>query len=302
MAVFIGGRAFFSQGSEGGAMQFSPMLDLLKPAAADGYAVPSFCTWNAETMVTVLNVASDLRAPVILMNGPGEFPLLGPSEMSLIAHTLAGRYRIPVALHLDHGDSLEQVRSCLEAGYTSVMLDYSTRPYAENAAALRRTVELARPWGATVEGEIGHVGRADAVTTEGGGTSTLTEVAEAQAFVAGTGVDALAVSIGNAHGQYTRLPQLDFQRLAEIHASVSVPLVLHGSSGTPEEDLRRAISLGIAKVNVATELVTAVRQSLRGQWEDGPKLWMPIQQARAMKALAPVVEKWIRCTGAEGRA
>jgi ketose-bisphosphate aldolase len=278
------------------------MLELLRGAAAEGYAVPSFCAWNAESMLAVLRVAADMRAPVVLMNGPGEFPLLGPADLAAIARPLAARFAVPAALHLDHGNSLEQVVECLEAGYTSVMLDYSTRPYAENAAALRQVAAMARPRGATVEGELGHVGRVDASTTEGGGTSTLTEPGEAAAYVAETGVDALAVSIGNAHGQYQKLPQLDFDRLAAIRAAVPVPLVLHGGTGTPPEDLRRAISLGIAKVNVATELVAAVRQSLLTQWQAGRNLWTPAAQAEAIRAIAPVVEKWIRWTGAAGRA
>jgi tagatose 1,6-diphosphate aldolase GatY/KbaY len=278
------------------------MLELLQAAAAGRYAVPSFCVWNAETAITVLRVADELCAPVIVMHGPGEHPLLPPREMGDVAHAVARRFALPAALHLDHGNSLDQVRECLEAGYTSVMLDYSHRPYAENVAALRQAAELAHARGVTVEGELGHVGRADATTLEGLAASTLTKVAEAAAYVAGTGVDVLAVSIGNAHGQYTTLPQLDFQRLAEIHEAVAIPLVLHGGSGTPEEDLRRAISLGIAKVNVATELITAVRQSLQQQWQAGENRWVPVAQAAAMQAMALVVEKWIRRCGATGRA
>jgi tagatose 1,6-diphosphate aldolase GatY/KbaY len=282
-------------------MPLLPMLDLLLPAAAEGYAVPSFCVWNAETIATVLGVAADLRAAVVLMNGPGEFPLLAPAELGAVADALIRRFPVRTALHLDHGNSLEQVRACLDAGYTSVMLDYSARPYAENVAALREVAALAHPKGVTVEGEIGHVGKVDAVTAEGEGASTLTEVAEAVSYLAETKVDALAISIGNAHGQYTRLPRLDFDRLAEIRATVGIPLVLHGGSGTPEADLHRAISLGIAKVNIATELVSAVRQSLSTQWQSGRNLWTPAALAQSMKAMAPVVEKWIRATGAAGR-
>ena len=282
-------------------MKFVPMRDLLEPALADGYAVPAFCVFNAESMAAVLGVAADLRAPVILMNGPAEHVLLPPAAMGDLARLAAGRFNLPAALHLDHGDSLEQVQDCLAAGYTSVMLDYSSRPYAENVGALCRAVELARPLGVTVEAEIGHVGKADPRATEGGAQSTLTEVAEAARFVADTGVDALAVSIGNAHGQYTKLPRLDFQRLEEIRAAVGIPLVLHGGSGTPEADLRRAISLGIAKVNIATELMTALRESLESQWQGGRNPWLPIAWAEAMKHMLPVVEKWIRATGAAGR-
>ena len=283
-------------------MLLVPMLDLLRRAAANGYAVPSFCVWNAETAIAVLGVAADLRAPIILMNGPGEFSLLAPADLAAIVRGVSGRFEVSAALHLDHSDTIEQVEECLRAGYTSVMLDFSARPYAENVAAMRQAVALARPHGVTVEGELGHVGQADTITTEGNGDSTLTDPTEADRFVQETGVDALAISIGNAHGNYPKLPALDFQRLAEIQSATSVPLVLHGGSGTPEKDLQRAVSLGIAKVNVATELINTVRGSLLAQWQGGRNLWIPTAQTEAMAAMVPIVEKWIRCTGAAGRA
>jgi ketose-bisphosphate aldolase len=182
------------------------------------------------------------------------------------------------------------------------MLDYSTRPWAENLEALRRVVALAHPKGVTVEGELGVIGQVDQVTVEGGGQSTLTDPQMAAAFVEGTGIDTLAVSIGNAHGFYTKLPHLDFDRLAKVRTATRIPLVLHGGSGTPEADLRRAISLGVAKVNVATEAIAAVRQSLLEQWSAGKNLWTPMAQAVAMQAMAKVVEKWFHLTLAAGRA
>ena len=240
-------------------------------------------------------------APVIIMSGPCELSLLTPSDMVALAG--AAEFDVPVALHLDHGDSPELARLCLDAGFSSVMLDYSLRPYDENAAALRDVVQKARPCGVSVEGELGHVGKADAATVEGGAASSLTDPDEAVSYVRETGIDALAVSIGNAHGKYTKLPQFDFERLARIaEALPETPLVLHGGSGTPEVDLRRAISLGIAKVNVATELITAYRESLMSQWSNGRNLWVPLAIAEAAARMTPVVEKWIRLTGAEGRA
>ena len=197
---------------------------------------------------------------------------------------------------------MTMVEDCLAANFTSVMLDYSTRPWLENLEALRRVVALAHPQGVTVEGELGVIGQADQVTVEGAGQSTLTDPDKAAAFVEQTEIDALAVSIGNAHGFYTKLPSLDFERLAKLQAATRIPLVLHGGSGTPEGDLRRAISLGIAKVNVATELISAVRQSLLEQWGKGKNLWTPIAQAVAMQAMAQVVEKWFHLTCAAGRA
>jgi tagatose 1,6-diphosphate aldolase GatY/KbaY len=181
------------------------------------------------------------------------------------------------------------------------MLDYSLRPFQENVEALQRVVAKAHPRGVTVEGELGTLGQVDDVTVEGGKTTTLTDPDVAARFVEATGIDTLAVSIGNAHGIYTTLPQLDFERLAKIHKAVSIPLVLHGGSGTPPADLQRAISLGIAKINVATELITAMRKSLFHQWGAGKNLWAPVAQAVAIEAMIPVLEKWLRLTGAAGR-
>lgn len=283
-------------------MKFLPMLDLLNRAASEGYGVPSFCAWNAESMEVVLRTAAKLRAPVILMNGPGEFGLLSPCDQGAVAHALAKRFEVTAALHLDHGNSIEQVEQCLAAGYTSVMLDYSTRPFAENIEALRRVAAMAHPLGVTVEGELGLIGQVDQVSVEGGSETTLTDPRMAATFVEQTGIDALAVSIGNAHGLYTKLPQLDFERLAKLRAATRVPLVLHGGSGTPEADLQRAIGLGIAKINVATESINAVRQSLLEQWNSEKNLWTPIAQATAMQAMAKVVEKWFHLTRAAGQA
>src|ERR1051326_8215489 len=224
-------------------MRFIPMHELLRPAWKAQYAVPAFCAWNAEMMETILQVATDLKAPVILMNGPGEFALNPPDTMGRIARAVAEKYNVPAALHLDHGDSPAMVRDCLQAGYTSVMLDYSTRPFEENVAALQSVVALAQPKGVTVEGEIGSVGKVDDATVEGGEVSTLTEPAEAARYAELTGVDALAVSIGNAHGIYTRLPVFDFERLEKIRKAVGVPLVLHGGSGTQPEYVQRAVRL-----------------------------------------------------------
>ena len=128
-------------------MRLLPMHELLQPAWQGQYAVPSFCAWNAEVTETILQVATDLKAPVILMSGPGEFPLNPPDTLALITRAIAAKYNVPAALHLDHGDSPELVDVCLKAGYTSVMLDYSTRPFEENAAALRAVVAKERPAG-----------------------------------------------------------------------------------------------------------------------------------------------------------
>ena len=193
------------------------------------------------------------------------------------------------------------VEACIRAGFTSVMLDSSLRPFEENTAALRHVVAAARPMGVTVEGEIGSVGKVDDATQEGGEVSTLTDPADAVRFVEQTGVDALAVSIGNAHGIYTRLPVFDFDRLEKISKAVNVPLVLHGGSGTQPEYIRRAVSLGMAKINVASELCKAFKDTYAQQQSIGVG-WLPSIVAATKQPMAEVAKRWIALAGAAGRA
>jgi tagatose 1,6-diphosphate aldolase GatY/KbaY len=278
------------------------MADLVGKAFRGGYAVPAFCTWNAESMAVVLGVAERLRAPVILMQGPGEFPVLPPAAMAAVARAIEDGRHVTAALHLDHGDSMEMVRQCVQARYTSVMLDFSSRSFEENAAALREVVAIARPHGITVEGEIGKIGKADDSSAEGGASSAYTDPADAARYMKETGVDLLAVSVGNKHGFYKGDPHLEFGLLAELHDAVKVPLVMHGGTGIPQKDIQKSIGLGIAKVNVASELVHGYRGSLTAQWQKGANLWSPLAIGEAVAVMEPVVEKWIRITGAEGKA
>lgn len=277
------------------------MKPLLEHARAHGYAVPSFCVWNTETMDAVLEVSTRMQAPVIMMAGEVECLLNPPAQTVATARALVDIHQRSVPFHLDHGASVERARECLRCGYTSVMLDFSTRPVEENIAALRTVVEMARPAGVTVEGELGAVGHVGTSSAEGQHGSTLTDPDQAAYFVKNSGVDCLAVSIGNAHGDYPALPQLDFDLLERIHRSVSIPLVLHGGSGTPDEDIRRALSLGIAKVNVATALVKPLRESLTNQWQTGQNPWVPLAMSQAMRGVRDAVAEWIVRVGAEGR-
>jgi ketose-bisphosphate aldolase len=278
------------------------MHDLVNRAFRGGYAVPAFCTWNAETIDIILSVAERMQAPVIVMQGPGEFPVLPPAAMAAVARAIEGLHSVSAALHLDHGDSLDMVRECVKAGFTSVMLDFSALSFEENADALRQVVQLARPHGITVEGEIGKIGKADDAAVEGGGASAFTNPAEAARFVSRTGVHLLAVSVGNKHGFYRGDPHLEFGLLKELHDAVPVPLVMHGGTGIPAKDIQRSVGLGIAKVNVASELVHGFRGSLTAQWERGTNLWSPLAVAEARRIMEPVVEKWITITGAAGKA
>lgn len=283
-------------------MKFIPAKDLIKKAEKEGYAIPSFYAWNAETIDVVLKTAEKLNSPVMIMMGPQDFKLFPPHLMASIANAIAKEYTIPAALHLDHGRTLEQVRACIDANYTSVMLDYSSKPYQENVDALKVVVELAKPRSITVEAELGTIGTADKITPEGGNDSLLTDPDEALKFVKETNVDMLAIAIGNAHGIYKSLPKLDFNRLQEIYEAVKIPLVLHGGSGTPAPDLKKAISLGICKVNVASELVKVLRDYYLNQWNAEKNVWIPIATIKGLKKLSKTIKEWITNLGSEGKA
>jgi ketose-bisphosphate aldolase len=281
-------------------MQFVPSINLIKKADKEGYAVPSFTVWNAETIKVVLETAEEMRSPVILLTGPSELMLFKPRVMAEIARVIANDYTVPAALHLDHANSLDLVKECIDAKYTSVMLDFSSKPYEENVNALKKVVSLAKPLGITVEGEIGSIGRAEKYSVEN--RSGLTDPKEAKKYAKETGVDMLAVSIGNAHGIYNILPKFDFPRLKEIHELTKIPLVLHGGSGTPVEDVKQSIALGIRKINVASELVQAFRERLMKMWTNGEKLWMSVAFFEGLKVLPEILKKWIRNLGSEGKA
>ncbi len=234
-------------------MSLTRMDTLLMEARRKGQAIGAFECWNSDNIHAIAIAAAETGSPVILQASPAEYGLMGgPDVLRRIVEAYVEKYGITAALHLDHGSTLEHVRECLAAGFTSVMLDASTLPYAENCALARRSCELAHPLNVSVEAELGHVGG----VAEGGvaAETALTVPDEAARFVAESGVDCLAVAIGTVHGDYRGKPELRLGRLKEIAERVSVPLVLHGGSGTPPEQLASAIALGIAKINICTEI------------------------------------------------
>ena len=283
-------------------MNFLPLSRLLERAMAEGYAVPALYVWNAESTLAVLETASKMKAPVILLSSTAKAAPLSLGDLGRVATALVARLDVSAALMLDHGTTFAHVEESLASGYTGILLDYCTRPFAENVEATRRVVAMAHALGVTVEGELGVIGVASETMAAGDDPAAgLTDPKEAVRFVEQTGVDALAVSIGNAHGHYPRLPRLDFDRLAKLRAAVRVPLVLHGGTGIPEADVRRAIALGISKVNVGTELNTTLAEWLREQWGVRKDVWVPEVLAESMQVAAKVIENWLRVTGAAGR-
>ena len=231
-------------------MALVKMKDLLKRAEEKNIGCGAFSVGNMEMVKGAIRAAEELNTPIILQiaevrlkNSP--LHLMGPMMVQA-----AKEAKVDVAVHLDHGLTFESVDKALELGFTSVMLDASTLPFEENIAKVKTVVEKARKYGATVEAELGLVGGSEDGSCDHG--IRCTDPDDAVVYARETGIDALAVAIGNAHGNYPVAPTLAFDVLEKIHEKVDIPLVLHGGSGITDKDFQRAISLGIRKVNIAT--------------------------------------------------
>lgn len=229
--------------------------DVLLDTQKNGYAVGLFNTTDTDMLEGVIAAAEELRSPVIIGTAEvllyaGELKLIGPALIEA-----AKRATVPVVVHYDHGLTFDRCLEALKLGFTSVMFDGSAGDYEKNIADTREIVKIAHALGATVEGEIGHVGEASA--NDNDAKDMYTTVEEALSYSKATGVDALAVSIGTAHGAYKSKPKLDLGRLSDIRAAIDTPLVLHGGSGLSDDDFKNSIKCGIAKVNIYTDLCLA---------------------------------------------
>ena len=249
-------------------MPLVKLTDLLTQAD-DTYAVGAFNVSDMEMAMGAVRAAEEMKAPIILQVAEGRLrysplELLGPVMMAAARHC-----QMPTAVHLDHGATIETIRLALRLGFTSVMFDGSKYPLEENIARTREVVALAREYGADVEAEIGRVGGA-----EGDYKSVdvlVTSVEEAKRFVEETGVDALAVAIGTAHGNYRTQPELRIDRLKEIAAVVSCPLVLHGGTGLTEQDFHDCLQNGIQKINIATASYDASARQIKTVYQEKPE-------------------------------
>lgn len=274
--------------------------DMILSAKAGGYAVPAFNAENLEMVQAIVRAAEEKKSPVMIQTTPKTYRYLSFYQAVAMVKAEADRASVPVALHLDHCEDYADIIAAMDAGYTSVMIDGSKLPYAENAALAKKVKAEAEKYGVSVEAELGTLGGKE--DGAGAGALRYTEVAEAKSFAEYTGVDYLAVAIGTAHGFYKGEPKLDFDRLAQIAAAVDTPLVLHGGSGIPDESVMRCISLGIAKLNIATELRDAMTKAVREVLRDGgvidPKKYM----GAGRDAVKELCLKKIEICGSEGKA
>lgn len=250
-----------------------PFSKILKDAYDGHYAVGAFNCLSLEHVLGAIKAAEELRSPIILQLAEVQFPYSPIEMMAPVFLEAASKATVPVAVHLDHGQSLETCVKAIQLGFNSVMFDGANLPFDENVRQTAEIVRIARAAGVDVEAELGKVGDTGFGGGEGTGEATpdvFTDVEESANFIAKTGVDALAIAIGNLHGRYVATPQLNIDRLKEIAQRNNLPLVLHGGSGTSEEDFKSCIHNGISKINVATALQMAVTDAVRKYIEECP--------------------------------
>lgn len=237
---------------------------MLLKAQAEQYAVPAFNVHNLETIQAVVAAAVEMQSPLIIAATPSTMDYSGRAYIQAIAEIAAKENNIPIALHLDHHETIESIKESLTLGVKSVMIDGSAGTFEENVAITKEIVGEAHRYGATVEAELGRLGEQD-------GDSGHTDPDTARAFVEQTNVDSLAVAIGTGHGVYETKPNLDFDRLDEIRNKVDVPLVLHGASGISTDELQKCIVQGCTKVNISTEFKVPFSQTLRNFLNEHPE-------------------------------
>lgn len=285
-------------------MLVSP-LKIYEKAKQKGWAIGAFNTSDLSITKAIIEAAEKLHSPVIIETSESEVAFLTPEVAFAEVKTLAESVKVPVVLHLDHGKSFETIKAAIDAGYTSVHIDGSALPDKVNVALTKKVVDYAHQRKITVEGEIGHVaGSSEAHRSEieilAG---SLTDPFEAAKFVDATGVDVLAVAIGNIHGIYDHPPKLDLARLEKIGEKVKKYFSLHGGSGIPKNQVREAIKRGVVKVNVNTELRLAFHEGLLHEFEIHPDEVIPYKYLPAgTEAVKKVVEQKIRLFGSEQKA
>lgn len=284
-------------------MSLVPISELLQKAEAGGYAVGAFNCNNMEIVQAIIAAAEAEKSPVIMQASQGAIKYAGIEYITAMASIAAENASVPVALHLDHGTSFEQVMMCIRKGFSSVMIDGSKLPFEENIALTKRVIDVGRAVGVSVEAELGKIGGTEDDIHVDDRDALFTNPEEAREFVERTGVDALAVAIGTAHGQYKGVPELDFARLEKIRSLVNIPIVLHGSSGVPDEAISKAIKLGVRKVNIDTNIREAFVQASRDVLNKDAKEIDPRKMlGPAREAATAIIREKIRLFGSSGKA
>ena len=277
------------------------MNDILLPAKERGCGVGFFNAVNMEMARAVIETAEELRAPVIVGTAEVLLPAMPLERVAEYLIPMARKASVPVCVHYDHGLTFEKCMEALRMGFTSVMYDCSTEDYESNVQKVAEMVRICHAMGATVEGELGHVGDNDGAGKLTKPSDYFTDPSMAEDYVRRTGVDALAVAVGNAHGDYKFPPKLDFDRIREIADRVDIPLVLHGGSGLADDDFRTAVRRGVCKINIFTDLDKAGKAGAEKGIAVGEKTLMGLMPY-ALRAMKDVVREKIELFGSAGIA
>lgn len=284
-------------------MSLATTLDILNEAARGGYAVGAFNILNELTARAVVNCCSSLNAPVILQTSVSTVKQIGIQSLIGFLRPLAANAKIPVAIHLDHCQDIELAKSCVDAGWTSVMLDASHLPLSKNIAATREVVEYASPRGVSVEGELGAVSGVEDNISVAESEACLATVADSITYTSSTGIDLFAPAFGTAHGLYKGEPMLDFERFTQIMNAVSQPLVVHGGTGLAPQVFEKLIRLGATKINISTAIKLAYLGSIQEFLEQNPKNNNPLKLDAAVEAkIQETTAAHVKLFGSEGRS
>lgn len=283
-------------------MALVTLKEILDDAKKRSYGVGMFGSFNMEMFNGIIQAAEEANSPVIISTGPGELPFNPIHITGPVLVQKAREAKVPVCVHFDHGEKFEDVVAAIKSGFSSVMIDASSMSYKENVNATKEIVKIAHSLGVSVEGEIGHVGGQEgSLHAEMTREDFYTKTEDAVNYVKDTGIDALAIAIGTAHGQYTFTPVLDFERLKEIRDSVNVPLVLHGGSGLCDDDFKKSISLGIHKVNVFTDVCNAALKTIRQNIDKDDLTYLGLS-LDVIQGVKQEVMKKIRLFGSDNKA
>lgn len=279
-------------------MPYVDTKEMLTKARAGGYAIGAFNVENMEMVQAVISTAEKEHAPVMIQTTSGTLKYASPMIFAGQVSRLAAAASVPIALHLDHGNSFELAKECIKQGYTSVMIDGSLMPFEENVALSRSVVEMAGD--IPVEAELGTVGGKEDMHAA---DIAYTDPKQAEEFVRRTGVFSFAPAIGTAHGVYKSIPKIDLDRLSAIADLVSLPLVLHGTSGVPDDTVRACIRRGISKVNYATDLRIVFSNAVKAFIAENPNDYDPKKYLGAARsAVIERVCQLIRVCGSDGKA
>lgn len=277
--------------------------EMISAAQKEGYAIPAFNIHNLETIQAVVNGAVKLNSPVMIATTPGTIRHAGIENIVAIVTAMAKKCEIPIALHVDHCEDYSMLVDCAKNGYTSLMVDASKLGYEENVALTKKVVELGKKYNIQIEAELGKIGGVEDDVTVSEADALMTVPKEAKTFADETKIDSLAVAIGTAHGLYKGVPKLDYERLEAIAEIVDIPLVLHGASGLLPDAVKKAIDLGVCKVNIATELKIPFADAVKKVFKDNPDESDPrAYMGAGRNAAQKMVEFKIKMCGSDGKA